>query len=134
MSFLSGRVVRAVPLTFLIAASIAGCHRVRNVATAPQIVRISPSPIVIRSGMNAELTILGTDFVADSNSVSFGPYSFDGIRSTENGTVIHLNIPDRMPSRGGAAPMLWVAADYHVVVSNRNGRSAPMTASLTVRE
>lgn len=83
--------------------------------------------------MNAALTISGTDFVADSNTVAFGPYSFDGIRSTERGTVISIGIPDRMPSRGGAAPMLWVAADYQLVVSNRHGRSTPVSVALTVQ-
>ena len=83
--------------------------------------------------MNAALTILGADFVADSNRVSFGPYVFDGIRSTQNGTVINVIIPDRMPSRGGAAPMLWVAAEYQVSVSNRHGASAPVSITLTVQ-
>lgn len=47
--------------------------------------------------------------------------------------MISVNIPDRMPTSGGAAPMLWVAADYLVRVSNRNGRSKTVSIALTVQ-
>ena len=133
MRALNRRITRATQLALCMVVVAAACHRVRSAMPAPQIVRLSPSPIVIRAGMNAALTILGADFVADSNRVSFGPYVFDGIRSTQNGTVINVIIPDRMPSRGGAAPMLWVAAEYQVSVSNRHGASAPVSITLTVQ-
>ncbi len=133
MITITRRVARTVQLALLVVVVAGACHRVRSAIPAPQIVRLSPSPIVIRTGMNAALTILGADFVADSNRVSFGPYSFDGIRSTQGGTVITVNIPERMPGRGGAAPMLWVAAEYLVIVSNRHGSSAPVSIELTVQ-
>jgi Quinohemoprotein amine dehydrogenase, alpha subunit domain III len=112
------------------------CRRAERAAASPDtgvvVTAVSPTTVTLRAGETNELVVSGTGFDAAENTVTFGPVTLTSVKSTNGGTRISLVVPDRMPSGGGAAPMLWMAGDYPLTVSNRRGTSAPMT--VTVKE
>ncbi len=76
--------------------------------------------------------IVGVGFDALENTVRVGPVTVTSVRSSDAGTVIVLMVPERVPSSGGAPPMLWQPGTYALTVENRRGTSAAV--SLTIRE
>lgn len=112
------------------------CRRSERAAastdTGVVITGVSPQTVTLRAGALTELVVRGTGFEASENTVTFGPVTLTSVKSTDGGTRISLTLPDRMPSGGGAAPMLWMAGDYPLTVSNRHGTSTPF--SVTVKE
>ncbi len=124
--------------TALLVASfllISSCRRSERSAAPTDagvvVTAVTPRSITIRAGEVTELIVRGTGFEAE-NTVTFGPVTLTSVKSSDGGTRISLVVPDRMPSGGGAAPMLWMAGDYPLTVSNRHGTSAPFT--VTVKE
>ncbi len=118
--------VRAHALGTLLVCSAAGACRavgVSSTRSAPVLRAVTPASLCMKDGVPAALGVRGAGFVRDSNAVEFGSWTFPGIRADSNGTFLHVRIPDRPPSRTGAAPMLWVGGTYSLLVSNRNGRS-----------
>ncbi len=97
---------------------------------APVIEQVSPSTLRLQPGVPARVLIRGRGFDTDSNTVSFGPYEWQGIGALANGTTLTVIIPDRMPGSGGAAPALWVPGAYALVVRNRRGASATVSVEL----
>lgn len=125
--------------TALLVASFlmgAACRRSERSAastdTGVVVTAISPTSITVRVGEVTELVVRGTGFEATDNTIMFGPVTLTSVKSTDRGTRISLIVPDRMPSGGGAPPMLWLAGDYPLTVTNRRGTSAPFT--VTVKE
>lgn len=125
--------------TALLVASfflVSACRRTERTAASTDagvvITAVSPRAITIRAGEVTELVVRGSGFDATENTVTLGPVTLTSVKSTDSGTRISLVVPDRMPSGGGAAPMLWMAGDYPLTVSNRRGTSAPFT--VTVKE
>jgi hypothetical protein len=91
---------------------------------------VSPEPIVVREGQPNDVTIRGTGFDAIANTVTVGPIILTGVVSRNDGTVIALSLPDRVPSGGGAAPMLWSAGRYPLTVTNARGTSVPVIVTI----
>jgi hypothetical protein len=125
--------------TALLVASfllVSACRRSERPAASTDagvaITAVTPRSITIRTGEVNELIVRGTGFDATENTVTFGPVTLTSVKSSDGGTRIALVIPDRMPSGGGAAPLLWMAGDYPLTVSNRRGTSAAFT--VTVKE
>jgi hypothetical protein len=122
----------------LVASFLMGsaCRRAERAAASTDagvvITAVSPKAITVRAGEVTELVVRGSGFEATENTVTLGPVTLTSVKSTDRGTRIVLVVPDRMPSGGGAAPMLWMAGDYPLTVSNRRGTSAPFT--VTVKE
>ena len=96
------------------------------------VLQVSPDPIVVREGQPNTVTIRGARFDATANTVTVGPVTLTAISSRSGGTVITLTLPQRVPSGGGAAPMLWSAGRYALTVSNTRGTSVPVM--VTVQE
>ena len=107
------------------------CRRAAPAASASvAVLEVRPEPIVVREGQPNDITIRGTGFDATANTVTVGPVSITAVASRNSGTVIALTLPDRVPSGGGAAPMLWSAGRYALTVSNARGRSVPVMVTI----
>ncbi|QJR36188.1 hypothetical protein [Gemmatimonas groenlandica] len=96
----------------------------------PAVLEVSPEPIVVRAGQPNDVTIRGTGFDATANTVTVGSVILTAVVSSRGGTVIALSLPDRVPSGGGAAPMLWSPGRYALTVSNGRGSSAPVMVTI----
>ena len=103
-----------------------------TVSEAPMIVTVTPDTVLLRDGKPAVLTVRGKGFASDSNTVRVGPITLYGIRSTDGGTTLQFILPDRLPSSGGASPMLWTTGTFDVVIHNVRGHSA--SSHVTIRE
>ena len=111
--------------------SIGGaCRRVAPAALPVAVLEVSPEPIVVRDGQPNDVTIRGTGFDATANTVTIGSVILTAVVSGSGGTVIALSLPDRVPSGGGAAPMLWSPGRYALTVSNARGSSAPVMVTI----
>ena len=86
--------------------------------------------MVVREGQPNTFTIRGAGFDATANTVTVGPVTLTAVASRSSGTVIALTLPDRVPSGGGAAPMLWSAGRYALTVSNARGTSVPVMVTI----
>ncbi len=128
--FAVGRRMRWL-LPVLVLSIGAACRRAAPVdSAAVTVLEVSPEPIVVREGQTNDLTIRGTGFDATANTVSVGSVILTAVVSTRGGTVIALSLPDRVPSGGGAAPMLWSPGRYALTVSNARGSSAPVMVTI----
>ena len=96
----------------------------------PTVLEVSPVPIVVREGQPTAITIRGTGFDAVANTVTLGPVTLTMVAAARGGTVIALSLPDRVPSGGGAAPMLWEPGRYPLTVATARGTSAPVTVTI----
>jgi len=117
----------------LLALSLgAACRRAAPTPSAPPVavLEVRLAPIVVREGQPIDVTIRGTGFDATANTVTVGPVILTAVRSTGGGTVIALSLPDRVPSGGGAAPMLWSPGQYALTVSNTRGSSVPVMVTI----
>ena len=124
----NGRRIRLMVPLLVLSLGVA-CRRVAP-AAGVAVVEVTPEPIVVREGQPNDITIRGTGFDALSNTITVGPITVATVVSSKGGTVIALSLPDRVPSGGGAAPMLWSAGRYALTVSNARGTSAPVLVTI----
>lgn len=119
-------------LPVLVLSLGAGCRRAAPAASVltMAVLEVRPEPIVVREGLPIDVTIRGIGFDAIANTVTVGPVILTAVRSTGGGTVIALSLPDRVPSGGGAAPMLWSPGQYALTVSNTRGSSVPVMVTI----
>ena len=132
--FTVGRRTRSIiwVLPVLVLSLGAGCRRAAPTPSALPIavLSVSPEPMVVREGQPNEITIRGTGFSATANTITLGPVVVASVVSRSGGTVIALSLPDRVPSGGGAAPMLWTPGRYPLTVANARGTSAPVMVTI----
>ena len=110
----------------------AGCRRATPAPSAlpVAVLSVSPEPMVVREGQPNDIIIRGTGFSATANTITIGPVVVTDMVSRSGGTVIALSLPDRVPSGGGAAPMLWTPGRYPLTVANTRGTSAPVMVTI----
>ena len=65
------------------------------------------------------LDILGCGF-ADTNTVSVGPVTMNGVASLDGATRIRLVVPLTLPARGEVPPMRMPTGAVDVTVTARN--------------
>jgi hypothetical protein len=96
----------------------------------PSVIEVTPTPIVVREGQPTLITIRGAGFDASSNTVTVGPVTVTAVAASRGGTVIEVSLPDRVPSGGGAAPMLWEPGRYSLTVATARGTSMPVMVAI----
>ncbi len=128
-----------MPLLLLLLLALSACRRPAaprpSAAQTTFVITVTsatPSSITIREGNPNELRIRGSGFGDTDNTVMLGPITLTSVKSTENGTLLIIRVPDRVPSGGGAAPMSWTPGTYPLTVMTPRGRSEPVT--ITVKE
>lgn len=128
-----------MPLLLLLLLSLAACRRTdaprasaQQLASVVVVTGTTPSSLTIRDGNPNELRIRGSGFGVDDNTVMLGPITLTSVKSAEQGTLLIIRVPDRVPSGGGAAPMPWTSGTYPLTVVTPRGTSAPIT--ITVKE
>jgi hypothetical protein len=69
------------------------------------------------------LEVTGTGFEASTNVVTLGPARITEVKSRTDGSLIEFEVPDRIPSGGGAAPVLWTSGRYPLTITTSRGTS-----------
>jgi hypothetical protein len=128
-----------MPLLLFLLLALAACRRTDAPRTSAEqqtsvinVTSATPSSLTIRDGTPNELRIRGSGFGEADNTVMLGPITLTNVKSTENGTLLIVRVPDRVPSGGGAAPMAWTTGSYQLTIVTPRGRSEPIT--ITVKE
>lgn len=120
-----------LPVLVLVLSLGVACRRpARSASDSVAVLEVRPEPIVVREGQPNDITIRGAGFDSTANTVTVGPVTLTAVASRSSGTVIALSLPDRVPSGGGAAPMLWSAGRYALTVSNARGTSVPVMVTI----
>jgi hypothetical protein len=119
----------------VIAVSVIACARSAehtpdsqaSVLAAPTISEATPARLVMTGAAPLTLDIVGTGFEDSTNTIVLGPVSATNVRGQSNGTRIVFTVPDRVPSGGGAAPVLWTSGRYPLTVTTTRGTSNVVT-------
>jgi hypothetical protein len=125
--------------TVAIVLVLSACHRpaARSdspagiIEIAPSVSSVAPRSITMRDGEPVTLDIAGAHFDALNNTVRLGPVSITAVPSRAQGTRIAFSVPDRMPSGGAAAAVLWISGDYPLTITTARGTSAPVSITVT---
>jgi hypothetical protein len=118
-------------MTLWLALTVAACSRSAErapdanaaISVVPTIDRVTPMQVLMTGNAPVTLDIAGTGFEDSTNTVVLGPARLSDVRSQANGTRILFTVPDRVPSGGGAAPMLWISGRYALTVTTARGTS-----------
>ena len=104
---------------------------VEGSTASPMITFLDPTVGPAGPAYPIRVTIRGSGFTPNENTVKFGTITLPHLPSTENGTRIVFLVPKTMPSSGEVPPMVLPPGDYHVTVINANGVSNTKTFTLT---
>ena len=122
------------PLAVL-ASTFLGCSQAnRGEAPAPSgptIFSLSPTEGPAGTAYPIEVTITGTGFASEGNTVTFGDISIPDLASTESGTRITFFAPKERPSTGEVPPFVLMPGEYRVTVTTPQGTSNTVTFNLT---
>ncbi len=94
------------------------------------VTRVSPNPVTVHDGRPNQIRIEGRGFHATSNTVLVGPVTIPVVASRDMGRTLTVTLPDRVPSGGGAAPMLWTPGSYPVTVATPASISASVMLTI----
>ncbi len=121
--------------TLLLASTFLGCSLAnRSEAPAPSgpaIISLSPTEGPAGTAYPIELTITGTGFASEGNTVTFADISIPDLASTESGTQITFFAPKERPSTGEVPPFVLMPGDYRVTVTTPHGTSNAVNFTLT---
>ncbi len=122
------------PLVLLASTSL-GCSQTnRTEAPAPSgptILSLSPTEGPAGTAYPIEVTITGTGFASEGNTVTFGDISIPDLASTEGGTRIAFFAPKERPSTSEVPPFVLMPGNYRVTVTTPQGTSNAVDFTLT---
>lgn len=98
---------------------------------APVITRLVPASGPAGVAYPVRLTIEGTGFARDANTVRIGPVAITQVPSSDAGTRLVVFVPKEEPRAGEVPPALLPPGTYTVTVTTANGTSAPALFTLT---
>jgi hypothetical protein len=111
-------------------ASVDACglfHRAH--ASTPTIDALRPDSVFVAPGSVVEVVVRGRGFAPGTpgrNTVHLGPVTLTGVPASTDGREIRVVVPDRIPSRGEAAPLPLETGRYDVRVETSAGTSNAM--------
>jgi hypothetical protein len=120
------RATSIVALAFL-AGACSAFHR-SNEAT-PTIDSLRPDSVFVAPGAVVEIVVQGRGFVPGTpgrNTVRFGTVRLTSVPASDDGRVIRVVVPDRVPSGGEAAPVPLETGRYDIRVETSAGTSNAM--------
>ncbi len=119
----------------LLASTILGCSQANRgevpAPSGPTILSLSPTEGPAGTAYPIEVTITGTGFASEGNTVTFGDISIPDLASTESGTRITFFAPKERPSSGEVPPFVLMPGEYRVTVTTPQGTSNTVTFNLT---
>ena len=122
------------PLAVL-ASTILGCSQANRgevpAPSGPTILSLSPTEGPAGTAYPIEVTITGTGFASEGNTVTFGDISIRDLASTESGTRITFFAPKERPSTGEVPPFVLMPGEYRVTVTTPQGTSNTVKFNLT---
>ena len=83
-----------------------------------------------RNGGSIVVTIRGSAFSGEANTVVFGEVAITNVRSSDGGTVLRFTVPREVPSAGEAPPRTLPPGQYLVTVQTAAGVSNALTFRL----
>jgi hypothetical protein len=101
----------------------------RSNSAAPTIESLRPDSVVVAPGAVVEIVLQGRGFVPGKpgrNTVRFGTVRLTDVPASDDGRVIRLVVPDRIPSGGDAAPLPLETGRYDIRVETAAGTSNTM--------
>ena len=99
--------------------------------SGPTILSLSPTEGPVGSAYQIEVTVTGTGFASQGNTVTFGDISIPDLASTEGGTRIAFFAPNERPSTGEVPPFVLMPGKYRVVETTPQGTNNPVDFILT---
>lgn len=120
---------RAASLVSL--AFVAGaCGLFRHASAAsPTIDSLRPDSVLVAPGAVVEIVVQGRGFAPGTpgrNTVRFGTVRLTNVPASDDGRIIRLVVPDRVPSGGDAAPLPLETGHYDIRVETSAGISNAM--------
>ena len=111
-------------------AVVAACglfHRSNE--ASPTIESLRPDSVFVAPGAVVEIVVQGHGFVPGTpgrNTVRFGTVKLTNVPASDDGRVIRVVVPDRVPSGGEAAPLPLETGRYDIRVETTAGTSNVM--------
>lgn len=96
---------------------------------APTIDSLRPDSVLVGPGAVVEIVLQGRGFVPGTpgrNTVRFGTVTLTNVPASDDGRVIRVVVPDRVPSGGDAAPLPLETGRYDIRVETSAGTSNTM--------
>ena len=115
-------------LALAFVAGACGLFR-RSNATSPAIESLRPDSVFVAPGAVVEIVVQGHGFVPGTpgrNTVRFGTAKITNVPASDDGRVIRVVVPDRVPSGGEAAPLPLETGRYDIRVETSAGTSNAM--------
>jgi hypothetical protein len=120
------RIASLLPLAF-VAGACGLFHRSKQ--AEPAIESLRPDSVFVAPGAVVEIVVNGRGFVPGSpgrNTVRFGTVRLTNVPASDDGRVIRVVVPDRVPSGGDAAPLPLETGRYDIRVETSAGTSNAM--------
>jgi len=95
-------------------------------ATSPTIDSLRPDSVFVAPGAVVEIVVQGHGFAPGTpgrNTVRFGAARLTNVPASDDGRVIRVVVPDRVPSGGEAAPLPLETGRYDIRVETPAGTS-----------
>ncbi len=121
---------RRAALLLSLAVVAGGCglfHRAH--AASPTIEALRPDSVFVGPGAVVEIVVQGRDFAPGTpgrNTVRFGTVKLTNVPASDDGRVIRVVVPDRVPSGGEAAPLPLETGRYDIRIETSAGTSNAM--------
>ena len=120
------RAASLLPLAFL----AGGCGLFHHAnAASPTIDSLRPDSVFVAPGAVVEIVVQGHGFAPGTpgrNTVRFGAARLTNVPASDDGRVIRVVVPDRVPSGGEAAPLPLETGRYDIRVETPAGTSNAM--------
>lgn len=98
-------------------------------AASPTIDSLRPDSVFVAPGAVVEIVVQGHGFAPGTpgrNTVRFGTAKLTNVPASDDGRVIRVVVPDRVPSGGEAAPLPLETGRYDIRVETPAGTSNAM--------
>jgi IPT/TIG domain len=119
----------------LLASTCLGCSQANRkdapAPSGPAILSLSPTEGPAGTAYPIKVTITGTGFASEGNTVTFADISIPDLASTESGTRITFFAPKERPSTGEVPPFVFMPGEYRVAVTTPRGTSNTVNFTLT---
>jgi hypothetical protein len=118
---------RHVTSLLTVAFVAAGCGLFHHTnAASPTIDALRPDSVFVAPGAVVEIVVQGRGFAPGTpgrNTVRFGSVMLTNVPASDDGRVIRVVVPDRVPSGGDAAPLPLETGRYDIRVETSAGTS-----------